>query len=204
MMVDDATGLEWLAREVLIILANELNDEIAAQQAKWATADQDLFATLERAYSETTLEPIALSRFYLGHIPSLIDAPIDYFPNIAVTAFESGPDETLGADLYHGIVNIVAIELMCKSGPYADKDLDARYLGEELVNRRTHRTVDAVVAVLNKNPNLNGLALGLQAPPTVEIFDVFKRHESRDRGPLWLWQGARLEFQIQRAMQGVL
>ena len=143
------------------------------------------------------MERIPPERMYLGHVPSLITADINLYPNISVMPFISRPGGDQSIDLYHGNVATVFIEILAKAGPYPAND-ESPAVGEDLVNRRTQRITDAVVAVLNRNPTLNGLVARIPTPPSVEISDVFGKHQERDRGPRYWWQGSRIEHRVER------
>lgn len=195
---DSTTGLERLGREVILILADQLNQEIVNQQAYWDVLDQELATTLGKNYAVTTIEPIPNDHLHLGHVPSLIDSQITDFPNVAVMAYQSNRGGDQALDQYHGLTDSIFIEVLCKAGPYPEDDQVAYFEGEEMVNRRTQRTTDAVVSVINSNRTLNGLVNAIADPPSVTIYDVFNRHLNRDRGPLYFWQGSRMVFTVQR------
>lgn len=201
-LTDSSTGLERLGREVVLILHANLNDELETVEAEWGPYDEEYSSVVHKLYNPTTLERIEDGRFYLGHVPSLIEAPIDAFPNVSVMGFQAQNDPISNIDLYYGVAVNIFIEIMCKSGPYPDINVAVSDAGEETVNRRVTRTTDAVVSVINRNPTLNGLVQPIQTPPSVTIFDVFKRHQNRDRGPLFYWQGSRLEYRVTRLMKG--
>jgi hypothetical protein len=201
-LTDSSTGLERLGREVVMILHSDLNEELEAVEAEWGPYDEEYAAVVHKLYNPTTLEKIQDGRFYLGHVPSLIDAPIEAFPNIAVMGYQAQNSAPDSIDLYYGVAVSIFIEIMCKSGPYPDINVAISDAGEETVNRRTTRTTDAVVSVLSRNPTLNGLVQPIQTTPSVTIFDVFKRHQNRDRGPLFFWQGSRIEYRVTRLMKG--
>ena len=201
-LTDSSTGLERLGREVVMILHSDLNDELDATEAEWGPYDEEYAATVHKLYNPTTLERIQDGRFYLGHVPSLIDAPMDAFPNVSVMGYQAQNSSTDSIDLYYGVAVSIFIEIMCKSGPYPDINVAISDAGEETVNRRTTRTTDAVVSVISRHPTLNGLVQPIQTTPSVTIFDVFKRHQNRDRGPLFYWQGSRIEYRVTRLMKG--
>jgi hypothetical protein len=201
-LTDSSTGLERLGREVVMILHSDLNDELEATEAEWGPYDEEYAATVHKLYNPTTLERIQDGRFYLGHVPSLIDAPMDAFPNVSVMGYQAQNSSTDSIDLYYGVAVSIFIEIMCKSGPYPDINVATSDAGEETVNRRTTRTTDAVVSVISRHPTLNGLVQPIQTTPSVTIFDVFKRHQNRDRGPLFYWQGSRIEYRVTRLMKG--
>lgn len=199
LQTDGTTGLERISREIVMIFADQLNDEIALQEAAWEQLDQEMANTLGFAYSAITVERFPLTHLYLGHVPSLINADVSRYPNLSVMGFVSRQSGE-GIDLYHSINDTIFIEVMCKSGPYQASDASPSP-GEDLVNRRTQRTTDAVVAVMNRNPTLNGLVQRIVGPPEVEISDVFGKHEHRDRGPRYWWQGSRLMYRVERLMR---
>lgn len=201
-LIDNSTGLERLGREVVMILHANLNDELDVVEAEWGPFDEEYASVVHKMYNPTNLEKIEDGRFYLGHVPSLIEAPIDAFPNVSVMGYQAQNSPVDSIDLYYGVAVNIFIEIMCKSGPYPDINVAISDAGEETVNRRTSRTTDAVVSVINKNPTLNGLVAPIQTPPNITIFDVFKRHQNRDRGPLFYWQGSRLEYRVTRLMKG--
>jgi hypothetical protein len=195
--IDGYTSMERLGREVVLIMADQLNAEIAAQEAAWFSLDQEYASQLGTGITNITIEQIPTSHMYLGHVPSLINAEISRYPNLSVMAFESQPGGDVSIDLYHSTVATLYIEVMCKSGPYAANDVSPSP-GEDLVNRRTQRTIDAVVAVMNRNQTLNGLVQRISSAPSIVISDVFGKHEHRDRGPRFWWQGGRLEYRVER------
>lgn len=201
-LTDSSTGLERLGREVVMILHSDLNDELEAMEAEWGPYDEEYASVVHKLYNPTSLERIEDGRFYLGHVPSLIDAPIEAFPNIAVMGYQAQNSGADTIDLYYGVSVSIFIEIMCKSGPYPDINVAVSDAGEETVNRRTTRTTDAVVSVISRHPTLNGLVHPIQTAPNVTIFDVFKRHQNRDRGPLFFWQGSRIEYRVTRIMKG--
>lgn len=201
-LLDSTTGLERLGREVLMILSEELNNELELIEAEWGPLDEEYAAVVHKMYNPTTLERVGDQHFYLGHVPSLIDNPMQSFPNVAVMGYQMSNAPAESIDLYYGIAVSIFIEVMCKSGPYPDVQDALNDAGEETVNRRVSRTTDAVISVLNRYPTLNGLVNPIQSPPSATIFDVFKRHQNRDRGPLFYWQGSRIEYRVTRIMKG--
>jgi hypothetical protein len=197
MQLDTTLGMETVGRAFVLICAEGLEDELDYQQAAWDTADQEFAARLGRTYEQTKVEPIPLAHMHYGHIPNLIDSEIFDFPNLAAMTFSAQPSGDQSSDMYNQVTDTVFIEVMCRSGPYSDNDAVSRERGQDLVNMRTTRTVEAIVSLINKHPTLDGvLASPIPRPPSVEIFDVFKRHEDRERGPLWFWQGARMEYRV--------
>ena len=173
-------NLELIGKQMFAILRDELNDEVQAVQGTWKTIDQ------QYGILPTEVERIADENFYHGHRPSLIDAPIENYPNCSVMAYSATTQETDFDHEERALVRVF-VELMCKS-----------VTDEEEVNTRTQRTTDAVIRVVSKHPSLNGLVTEVANTPQVDISDVFSRLEQSSSGPKWFWQGARLEFAVQK------
>src|SRR4051812_37381303 len=115
-------GMERVAREVLKILAAELNDELAAQEAAWTSLDADMNTWLGLTNEPTTLERVELDNFVLGHRPSFLEAPIEKYPNVAVMSYMTRPGGDNTMDQFFGLSTTIAIEVMCKAGPYERED----------------------------------------------------------------------------------
>jgi hypothetical protein len=199
--------LERLTRAAVLLLADEesgINVEIANQNMSWGGMgeldDPQFWASLGQTDPQAQVETIELANFYPGHVPSLIDAPIDKYPNIAVLTYraDSLPSTDDWAEQF--TVNL-AIEVMCKAEGGASRpaqEEDAR--AAELVNMRTNRTLAAAHKVMMSSAARNFMSLvpKIGNTPNVLITDVFVRHEEKGRGPRWFWQGARLDYRIQQ------
>lgn len=162
-----------------------VNDQIAIVEAEWTTDDSDLATLLGRPFGPITVERIAKANMHYGHIPSLVEAPIGKYPNLAVFAYDSKTAPGW-ADQEEAENITFYVEVMCKS------ETD-----EETVNARISRTVDAVDRTLMVDQTLGGVCLKVFGQ-TKTISDVFKRSEVKGRGSDFWWQGARLEYQVQR------
>jgi hypothetical protein len=195
--------LERVARAAIKILYDGLNTEIAAQNTAFdATAnwwDEGTFwASIGQDARMITVETIADGNFYVGHVPSLIDAPLDRYPNVAAMAYNAAPMPSTDDHMDQFQLSL-AVEIMCRGESTSDKpDQQADRIAAELVNARTQRTMNAVRNVLaaSANRNLKGLVPKPGNTPTQTVTNVFVRHEEKGRGPRWLWQGARLEYHI--------
>lgn len=186
-MVSSSTlGLERVARECLIMLMDVLNDELPAQDAAWAELDEDLATRQGIPYVPLTLEPVEPNNFYLGHRPSLIEAPVDKYPNVSVMADRAGPSES-DSMFDHGSEYDLRlyIELMVRS-----------LTSEEEVNARVQRMADAVNICMMSNRTLRGVVTEIDTSPTIAFTEVFIRKERPEYGREWFWQGARLEYVV--------
>lgn len=173
-------GMEIIGKQTLAILREELNDEIDAQQARWNVLDNAFGIPL------ITVERIKGDHFYHGHRPSLIDAPVENYPNVSVLAYKASPAVSLFDHENRSNVTMY-VEIMCKS----DED-------EGEVNSRITRTADAAHIVLMRNPTLKGLVAGIQENADIVLTDVFARPETRGHGTKFIWQGARLEYVVEK------
>lgn len=184
------TGMERVEREALIVLLETVNDALPAQIALWEELDQHLADMRGIDYEPTNLEPIPAEHFHQGYKPSLINADIEEYPNIAVICDDAGPsggrEETDQIDNY-GLRLIV--EVMVKADD------------EELCNRRIKRTADAVNICMMSNPTLRGTIHGFESTPSINLSEVFLRKEETSYGPEWCWQGARIEYTVRKESQ---
>lgn len=196
LLFDRTTGLERLEREAVLILSEQLNIELASQEVTWAPLDLDFQQRMGREITSYPLEQIPNNNLHYGHKPSLIRMELEQIPFVAILAYSSEPGGGLDIDTGHAVIDTMSIEVMVKAGPYNRDYLDP---GEELVNRRMKRTVDAIYAIFNQRPGktLNGLVLDMSDPPTVAISNVFVRTESaKGYGGEYLFQGCRMEYDL--------
>lgn len=181
-------GTEKIQRQAIIVLFNHLNDKIAEMTSTWNIEDDEYWAALNRGDEQWFVEPIADENFHAGTIPSLINAPIDNYPNICTICYIANPPGTNDdeGELYS---NILAVEVMVKS-----------IISEEEVNSRIQKTLDAVHLTFMdnlQNRNLNNSILSLNAPRQT-VGEVFIRNEKTSHGTKWFWQGGSLEYTVNK------
>lgn len=196
-----STGSEQIQRAALYVLHKTINEAIGLVQAAWVASDTEHATVFGNTYIPTILEPIQNKNFHEGHRPSLINAPVDRYPNVAVMAYRATPAP--GTDLFDHQENYrvsLAVEVMVKAMSEE---------GEEVCNRRAHRLVDAVHVSLMANTTLGGLVSGFDGTPTTSVTELFTRkdrggNDSGQRGartaygPEWFWQGGRLEYAVRK------
>lgn len=181
-------GLELVQRAALVQLFTNLNDAIAEREAFAHESDEALATFMGVPYVETTLEQISHENFYEGHRPSLIKADIDRYPNVSVWSVRGVPHPESAMSDHTNIWSILLfVEIMCKS------ELD-----EGEVNRRVIRTTEAVNAVMQSDPSLEGSVTGFDTDVTPSLSDVFIRKRETNYGEPWYWQGARLEYVVRK------
>lgn len=203
-IIDKGLGLERLQREAFLVLFKNLNQELGLLDSAWATLDQQLSVATGRDFDPITLEPVEEINFHMGHRPSLIEAPIQRYPNVSVMAYQVRPDNQGVIDQIAQIRDRLFIEVMVKSPQYETSTEEAtagQIEAERIVNARIQRTTDAVNNVLQAHRTLNGTTQEIIDVPAVIISDVFPRAEKTSYGQPWLWQGSRLEYEVSRLSQ---
>lgn len=179
--------LERLARAVLETMFAGINSQIAAQNTLWDARDASFATALGRTDPQISAETIENENFYVGHVPSLINADLERYPNIAVMAYTATPNPGSGYDWSEDYVVTLAVEIMCRSTRT-----------EEEVNSRVLRTVEAAHQCLMSDDarRLQGLTPQVPNAPTITIGDVFIKREGHGHGDVWYWQGGRLEYRL--------
>lgn len=179
---ESGIGEEIIQRQIVRVLYEHLNDEIDVEQERWSDRD-DEWATLIGEPSYTALEHVEPENFYTGHRPSLVNAPIERYPNVAVMVYQGRPSAEV-LDQMSNFSLVADIELMVKSEEEVHTD------------RRVHRTVAALHRVLTKYENLEGYSRGWDNDPSFGYSDLFPRSE--DGGKDWYWQGCRISYPFTR------
>lgn len=200
MITDKGVGLERIQREAFLVLFNSLNDELQILESAWATLDEQLATATGKTNIPITLERIEDINFYLGHRPSLIEAPISRYPNVSVMAYHGAPEPPNQNDHFSIYRARLFVEIMVKSERYEvnENDTEPLFEAERIVNARIQRTTDAVNNVLQSNKTLNGITTDTTLTRDVFISDVFVRDEHTSYGNPWLWQGSRLEYEVSK------
>lgn len=183
---------EAIQRGALLLLHRDLNTVLGNVEAVWNSADEDFAARMDRPFQPTVLERVASQDFHEGFRPSLIKAPIDRYPNVAVMAYSATPGA--GSELYDHQEKYrvtVVVETMVRASPEE---------GEEVCNRRAHRMVEAVNLVLSSDPTFGGIVSGFDSTPTTRVTELFTRKSDKNArsGPEWFWQGGRLEYTVRK------
>lgn len=176
---------EVIQQQVIKILYDHLNSEIASRSAAWIAADTAFYASIGRPAPDFSVESIANDNFYPGVVTSLINAPIDKYPNVSAYCWSAIPT-TSRDDIAEEYAILVSIEVMVKS---IESELEA--------NSRIQKTLEAIHAVIVKNQSLNNTANTMNAPSKT-MGDIFVRREEHSRGPRWFWQGGSLTYPVEK------
>lgn len=179
-------GNELIQRKAIIVLYEHLNNKIAEMSSTWSSEDDDFWTALDRGNEDWFVEPIEDFNFYAGTIPSLINAPVENYPNVCAICYLGTPPNSFDDDgeLYN---HTLAIEVMVKS-----------LTSEQEVNSRIQKTLDAIHLTFMdtlENRTLNNTIPKLNAP-TSSVGDVFVRRENTSYGDRWYWQGGVLTYTV--------
>jgi hypothetical protein len=185
-LIQSGFGTELIEREAIIILSQQLNEELLAVQLLWEDKDIEINQLIGEEPITVDLEPVEERNFHYGSKPSLIEAPIDNYPNICAIA-DSADASDSDYDQFNNYVNTLAIEIMCKS-----------LYNESEANRRASRTLQAVHNVMMRNQTLNGIIEGFDNDPSSILSDVFTRSDHSQGEPDWYWRAGRIDYQITR------
>ncbi len=200
-LIDKGLGLERLQREAFLVLYKNLNQELSILESAWQTLDTQLAVETGRDFDTITLEPVEDMNFHMGHRPSMIEAPIQRYPAVAVMAYQVRPEGVIQIDQMNQHMDRLFIEIMVKSPQYettTEEASDGQIEAERVVNSRIQRTTDAVNNVIQNHRTLNGVVQEITQTPSVIISDVFPRAAHTSYGQEWLWQGSRLEYEVSK------
>jgi len=189
-------SLELIQRQALLTLFNGLNNKISAMTSTWNTEDDAFHNALGRGNASWTVEPIPNENFYAGTIPSLINSPIEKYPNVCVVCFRADPKNSQD-DTGENYTHTLAVEIMVKSGTFLDDQHGHILFNEQEVNSRIQKTLDAAHLTLLDDRRLNNTTVELPAP-NAAIGDLFIRRVEQGRGDKYYWQGGSLTYPLDR------
>jgi len=177
-----------IQRDALVVLFDNLNDKIADLTPAWVARDTADYARLGRPAPGFTYEPVADINFYPGHVPSLINAPVERYPNVSTIAYQADPKRS-SDDWGENYTVLLNIEIMCKS-----------LKSEEEVNSRIQNLLEAAHLVMMDSMNNQTLenTIPKLLMPRQTIGDVFVRRHEKSRGDIWFWQGGALTYPVDK------
>ena len=189
-IISTTTGLEELGRVVFGQLFSSVNSELVAQTSAWGARDSVFSSMLGVPYEPLLLEQFEPTNMFIGHIPTLIDAPVTNYPNLSVMApdLSAAPTSMDQADEY--MLNFY-VEFMVKSDETVGSEAQQRQ-----VNMRVQRTAASIHNVLMQDRTLGGFVADTIIARTINITDVFIRREAKARGPEWFWQAGRMDYTV--------
>lgn len=195
-LIDTPTvGLEDLQRAAFYAFFEGMNNALIEIADYWAPRDAEFDIRTGNNFAPTVLEPIPNSNFFEGHKPSLILGGPGGYPNIAVFAMQADSNpESDRFDQIDSWLDSLLVEVMVKA------------INEETVNRRIHRTTEAAIMCLRRNPTLGRAITGFLTVPNIVISDVFAVRSPSQGGAYpgqsgastdrYIWQGSQIKFKI--------
>lgn len=190
-MSDARIGNEDFQWKVFANLFSYVNDELAIEEAAAQAGIDAAYDTLTgRGFGSLSLELFNTEFIHYGHRPSMIEAPVSEYPSLAVFGFRATRAGSQPIDQGTAINNQVAVEAIVKSDAFTEDDKSGR--GEDQVNRRIHRTAEAINAAIVKN--MGGEVDEGFGPIAIVWGEIFARREEAGHGSMYFWQGVRMEY----------
>jgi hypothetical protein len=182
--------MEQIQRQAFFTLFDTLNSAIDVVAAEMEDSDIEFAQRTGATYEPIVVSHIESGNFYEGHRPSLIDAPLDKYPNCSIWALSAAAAEESQLFDHSQVFNtVLSVEVMVKASPTE---------GEGIVNKRTLRTIEAVHYAFMADPTLGGIVSAIGDEPSVDLSEVFTRKERSAYGAEWFWQAGRLQYVISK------
>lgn len=194
--LENGLGTEEITRACRMVMLDQLNDEIQVQAERWKAADLAAYEMgLDPGVGQIDIPEIPVGNFYAGPVRSIIDAPLENFPNISMMAFATVPSGSQ-FDQFDSSDVTMFIETLVTSGPVAE-GLEVAH--ETIVHRRIQRMTAAVAVVVARNQTLLGTAHNLRTPPRGGIGNSsWLKRQDRGAGDRYVLHGSRLQYTLQR------
>lgn len=171
--------LEEVARDLLLVAKQNLNDAIDAVWQEMEDEDTDYYAALGESVPVTP-KPYPV-RFFLGHHPSVLDRPVADYPNITAVSYDSSP----GNDTYDQVEVVSSRAYIEAFVVHAD---------ESTVNRLAWRYAKALHRILTQYKELADSRLEqITDAPRVLISNASARRIEEFKDDIVFIQGCRLE-----------
>jgi hypothetical protein len=194
----------FLEMAVKIQIESNLEAECERQEAFWRNRILDLRRlSPDSRFSVPQIQRVDSKNLYMGARPSLLQAPIEFWPSVTVRCGDlrpardgAQPDQydTFDCDLY--------VEVMTYAGPV---DRDHLHLQEGInsegdVNMQVHLLSSAVQMCIRKDPTFGGAIMPIQNPPIiVPSFPTALPGNDQERvGDYYHYQGRQLTYVVTR------
>ena len=197
---DNGLFVEMAAR---IQISKNLPGEIARQEEFWSHRTSDLQSLLPAArFSVPQIMPVDMKNIYIGPRPSLLQSPIEFWPNITIRAGNARPSRGAQLDQSATFDMDLYVEVMTYAGPV---DREHLHLQEGIdaegdVNVQCHLLANAVYMSIVQDPSLGGAIPEIQSPPTITpSFPTAVAGDDQERtGDYYLYQGRQMLYTITR------
>lgn len=152
-----------------------VNMEAAGRDARWAALSVDVALTGSVQLAEPAL-------WLPGHNPSILDRPIEDFPNIVVMAYDHRSAGDEASDQTEPTTYTAYAEVFCA---VAD---------ETVSNRMAWRYAEALHQAMVTDETLGGLVVPVSSTPAVMVSNAAGRRLSPQSDDVIWVQGARVEY----------
>src|SRR5581483_755516 len=197
---DDGLFLEIAAK---VQVQRHLEEECDRQEAFWQRRMSDLGELLQQtALPAPRINRVSPRNIFTGPRPSLLQAPIEFWPSITVRCGDLRPDRSDQKDQFDTFDCDFYVEVMCYGGPIDRENL---HLQEGIdtegnVNMQVHLLSGAVQMCIRRDPSLGGAILPIKYPPAIRpTFPTAVPGVDQERtGDYYLYQGRQHHYIITR------
>lgn len=188
---------EIVQRAALLQIKNNLSEQVAHQEDIWAQRDRAFAEEMGAGYVPIQIEVPDPARFYAGARPSLIEAPIQFWPSITVRSNSSSASSDQLDEIDVSDVPLF-IEILCKAGPVPQ----AKVHGTEgirtdgIVDAQCQRLSSAVIGCIAQDKTLGGVVASISRPGKIKSSTPFTRPGAtgQGNGDYYVFQGKQLEY----------
>lgn len=197
--VDYGDAGEMVQRAAILQIKTNIDAQMEVQENLWEQRDREYAQLMERAYVKTPLAPIEADNFYTGQRPSLVEAPLERWPNVTARCEEA---QAFGqqADQYDTFSMSLFVEVLCAVGPGPDPNdpVNDDHDLEDQIDRQSHRLTAAVHCAIRLDPSLGGMIHPIQNPPTItpSLLWTRKGDEAPGSGDYYYFQGKQLKYTV--------
>lgn len=183
----------------VVQISENINAALSRQALAWDPIDQDLSQKLQTRYKRTKLEPPPKGCIYSGVRGGVLDMPWDHFPALYVMADQASPRAESSAfdQALRSYAITLYVEGFVRSDAFNYEDRVERIFQEGAVDRRSKRTINAIVECIEIDPTLGGAVQPLPAP-TAGQTDPFtlQGHDPRDKTKKRVFSGLRIAWTL--------
>lgn len=196
---DDGFLVELAAKAQMI---KNLDEECDRQEEFWAHRISALAPLIPRTKLPVpSIIRVSQSNIYTGARPSLLQAPIDFWPSVTVRCGDLRPDRDQ-ADHFDTLLCDFYVEVMCAVGT-VDKEHLHLQDGIDLegnVNMQVHLLSGAVQMAIARDKSLGGMIPPIQRPPSIHpsFPTAVAGVNNENVGDYYLYQGRQHHYVITR------
>jgi hypothetical protein len=188
---------EMVQRAALLQIKTHLPEEVSWQEDLWAQRDEAFAKAMGWGFTPVQIEQPAPGNFYAGARPSLVEAPIEFWPSITVRANSSSSASRQLDQMDISDVPLF-IEILCKAGPVPQDKIHAKEGVETdgMVDAQVQRLTAAVIGCIDRDKTLGGVVPVIARPARIKPSAPFTRPgaSGQGTGDYYVFQGKQLEY----------